>query len=310
MPFSRLLALNKKEWPFLLSGMVGSAAVGGAQPGFAFLISAVTTNFFIQGRSLHAERTAVQACLQVAEWLEPGLARPGHVIGLKLVSATRLRCDEVTHWLASLACTYACQQLLQLVCHEPVAARHHMASMFQCSLNVLSGCRWWAAAVNRQLLQLDVLHHCVWCVPGNGGSAVVIRSHGCCIVTACEADAVQVHPEARHWVSTTNRYCRQQTSLFRPSVGRLAAMHLTGVRCSAYHDRHEAQYACCCQTCWHKACVLAWWLCRWFDKDENSSGKLASSLSTDAAVIRGAVGDVFGMVVQNLACMAAGKHNA
>jgi len=50
------------------------------------------------------------------------------------------------------------------------------------------------------------------------------------------------------------------------------------------------------------------WLCRWFDKDENSSGKLASSLSTDAAVIRGAVGDVFGMVVQNLACMAAGMH--
>lgn len=44
----------------------------------------------------------------------------------------------------------------------------------------------------------------------------------------------------------------------------------------------------------------------WFDKDENSSGQLGSALSTDAAVIRGAVGDVFGVVVQNLACMAAG----
>lgn len=48
-------------------------------------------------------------------------------------------------------------------------------------------------------------------------------------------------------------------------------------------------------------------VCRWFDKDENSSGQLGSTLATDAAVIRGAVGDVFGVVVQNLACMAAGE---
>jgi hypothetical protein len=32
----------------------------------------------------------------------------------------------------------------------------------------------------------------------------------------------------------------------------------------------------------------------WFDRDENSSGRLATLLSTDAAYIRGAVGDVFG----------------
>ena len=44
-------------------------------------------------------------------------------------------------------------------------------------------------------------------------------------------------------------------------------------------------------------------LCRWFDLDENSSGKLGSTLSTDAAVLRGAVGDVFGVVCQNLALM-------
>ena len=49
---------------------------------------------------------------------------------------------------------------------------------------------------------------------------------------------------------------------------------------------------------------------RWFDDDKNSSGRLGSSLSTDAASIRGAVGDVFGMVVQNLACMVAGTHHA
>lgn len=47
--------------------------------------------------------------------------------------------------------------------------------------------------------------------------------------------------------------------------------------------------------------------CRWFDRDENNSGQLGSSLSTDAAVIRGAVGDVFGVTFQNLACMAAGE---
>ncbi len=49
---------------------------------------------------------------------------------------------------------------------------------------------------------------------------------------------------------------------------------------------------------------------RWFDRDENSSGQLGSSLSTDAAVIRGAVGDVFGVTFQNLACMAAGEEEA
>lgn len=45
-------------------------------------------------------------------------------------------------------------------------------------------------------------------------------------------------------------------------------------------------------------------LYRWFDLDENSSGRLGSTLSTDAAVLRGAVGDVFGVVCQNLALMA------
>jgi hypothetical protein len=48
VPFSRLMALNKKEWPYLLCGIVSSAAVGGVQPAFAFLISAMTTNFFVQ----------------------------------------------------------------------------------------------------------------------------------------------------------------------------------------------------------------------------------------------------------------------
>jgi hypothetical protein len=32
----------------------------------------------------------------------------------------------------------------------------------------------------------------------------------------------------------------------------------------------------------------------WFDRDENSSGRLSTLLSTDAAYVRGAVGDVVG----------------
>ncbi|GBF96721.1 ABC transporter B family-like [Raphidocelis subcapitata] len=44
----------------------------------------------------------------------------------------------------------------------------------------------------------------------------------------------------------------------------------------------------------------------WFDRQENSSGRLATLLSTDAAYIRGAVGDVFGAVIQNGAVLAAG----
>jgi hypothetical protein len=38
--------------------------------------------------------------------------------------------------------------------------------------------------------------------------------------------------------------------------------------------------------------------------DENSSGKLAGALAQDAAVLRGAVGDTFGVVAQNLSVMA------
>eukprot|EP00879_Flechtneria_rotunda_P003779 GHRR01004019.1.p1 GENE.GHRR01004019.1~~GHRR01004019.1.p1 ORF type:complete len:1293 (+),score=472.26 GHRR01004019.1:779-4657(+) len=44
----------------------------------------------------------------------------------------------------------------------------------------------------------------------------------------------------------------------------------------------------------------------WFDMEENSSGKLASALSSDATVLRGAVGDVFGVIIQNIAVMSAG----
>jgi hypothetical protein len=42
------MALNRKEWPYLVVGIVSSSAVGGVQPAFAFLISAMTTNFFVQ----------------------------------------------------------------------------------------------------------------------------------------------------------------------------------------------------------------------------------------------------------------------
>jgi len=70
--------------------MVGSAAVGGAQPGFAFLISAVTANFFIQGQSLKVEETGMHAGCWMAGF------GPGHVLGLTLVPATHMRADEVT----------------------------------------------------------------------------------------------------------------------------------------------------------------------------------------------------------------------
>ncbi|KAF8060513.1 ABCB6 [Scenedesmus sp. PABB004] len=42
----------------------------------------------------------------------------------------------------------------------------------------------------------------------------------------------------------------------------------------------------------------------WYDLDENASGRLGSALATDAAVLRGAVGDVFGVVSQNVSLMA------
>lgn len=38
VPFSRLMALNKPEWPYLILGMFASAVVGAVQPAFAFVI--------------------------------------------------------------------------------------------------------------------------------------------------------------------------------------------------------------------------------------------------------------------------------
>ena len=43
-----------------------------------------------------------------------------------------------------------------------------------------------------------------------------------------------------------------------------------------------------------------------FDDDGHASGKLAALLAADAAAVRGAVGDVFGATVQNLAVLVAG----
>lgn len=44
----------------------------------------------------------------------------------------------------------------------------------------------------------------------------------------------------------------------------------------------------------------------WFDLDQNSSGRLATVLSSDATYVRGAVADGLGVLLQNLACVAVG----
>eukprot|EP00192_Tetraselmis_astigmatica_P000802 CAMPEP_0117691884 /NCGR_PEP_ID=MMETSP0804-20121206/25998_1 /TAXON_ID=1074897 /ORGANISM="Tetraselmis astigmatica, Strain CCMP880" /LENGTH=1263 /DNA_ID=CAMNT_0005505227 /DNA_START=142 /DNA_END=3933 /DNA_ORIENTATION=+ len=44
----------------------------------------------------------------------------------------------------------------------------------------------------------------------------------------------------------------------------------------------------------------------WFDRDENNSGALTGTLGTDAALVRGAVGDTMGLMVQNLFTFGAG----
>jgi ATP-binding cassette subfamily B (MDR/TAP) protein 1 len=46
VPFSRLLALNRPEWAYLLLGSLASAIVGAIQPAFAFIISSLTSNFY------------------------------------------------------------------------------------------------------------------------------------------------------------------------------------------------------------------------------------------------------------------------
>jgi len=38
--------------------------------------------------------------------------------------------------------------------------------------------------------------------------------------------------------------------------------------------------------------------CRWFDLDQNSSGRLATVLSSDATYVRGAVADGLGVLLQ------------
>jgi ATP-binding cassette subfamily B (MDR/TAP) protein 1 len=43
-----------------------------------------------------------------------------------------------------------------------------------------------------------------------------------------------------------------------------------------------------------------------FDRDENTSGAIVSRLSTDSADVRGATGDVLGLVIQNIVTLIAG----
>lgn len=55
--------------------------------------------------------------------------------------------------------------------------------------------------------------------------------------------------------------------------------------------------------------MAAWHACpqiAWFDHPERSSGALSSVLSTDASHVRGAVGDVVGLMLQNLVTLATG----
>lgn len=44
----------------------------------------------------------------------------------------------------------------------------------------------------------------------------------------------------------------------------------------------------------------------WFDKDGNTSGAIVSRLANDAAAVRGATGDVLGMVIQNVVTLVCG----
>lgn len=44
----------------------------------------------------------------------------------------------------------------------------------------------------------------------------------------------------------------------------------------------------------------------WFDQEANSSGQLTSRLAEDASTVRGAVGDVLGVMMQNVFCLASG----
>lgn len=44
----------------------------------------------------------------------------------------------------------------------------------------------------------------------------------------------------------------------------------------------------------------------WFDQEQNSSGILATKLSSDAAYVRGAAADTVSLILQNLATLATG----
>ena len=44
----------------------------------------------------------------------------------------------------------------------------------------------------------------------------------------------------------------------------------------------------------------------WFDDEANSTGALASRLASDAPLVSGAVSDLMGLVVQNLAVIGGG----
>ena len=44
--YGRLLALNRKEWPFAITGCIGSLGLGVLMPGFALALSHIITVYF------------------------------------------------------------------------------------------------------------------------------------------------------------------------------------------------------------------------------------------------------------------------
>lgn len=63
--------------------------------------------------------------------------------------------------------------------------------------------------------------------------------------------------------------------------------------------KHHVPSACHL-TSLHPACSVATPQVGWFDAEENSSGRLTSGLASDATHVRGAVGDVAGLMLQSM----------
>jgi ABC transporter transmembrane region len=300
VPMSRLLKLNGPEWlTYGVAGLAGSAVLGFMFPGFALAFSSILAGF------VNPDLAAMRVCpsvlsvrLSCLQGSQPARSSPAR----SLAFSAAVRCqNDVAVALSPSPAVPPCNGTLR-------SRRACLALSGEHQQMVRHLCGHRRGCLHRRLRPTSVL----WAhgpAPGAARQGVNARCRAApggvrsifrCFPPSPRSDGGLIweprmlsaaHHQARAWrrvVFALTRdsadRCPRPAALLRP----LPPFAVRGMPL-----RQGASCACAVQDI------------GWFDRDENSSGAIASRLSQDALNVKGAVGDQMGLILQNLVCAAA-----